>query len=43
MFDNYFDRKRKSFSKSTDLEKDLVRREGISVIYQQKHQLKMIN
>jgi len=30
---------RKSFSKSTDLEKDLVRRNGISIIYQQNNLL----
>jgi len=31
--------KRKSFSKSTDEEKDLVRRQGISIIYQQNNLL----
>ena len=31
--------KKKSFSKSTDFEKDLVRRQGISIIYQQNNLL----
>ena len=31
--------KKKSFSKSTDAEKDLVRRKGISIIYQQNNLL----
>ena len=31
--------KKKSFSKSTDGEKDLVRRQGISIIYQQNNLL----
>ena len=31
--------KKKSFSKSTDVEKDLVRRQGISIIYQQNNLL----